>query len=418
MSIPPEKPDALPIWTVAQIGARESYAAARVFAASGRLNRLYTDVWCRFGANWLRRGNAKMRSLAERRHADVPSDRVTAFTLASVWNSLSNRTADSQDSAATYEEFLRIGRWFDQRVCHHLERQRFSGRNAFFAYNTGCLETLGRLGDRGVKTIVDQIDPGRTEYELVVEEAARWPGWAKVELKISPDYCDRLVAEWEAAHAVVVNSEWSKTALLSQGIPDNKIHVVPLAYEPHETPQERRPTPKERPLQVLWLGSVILRKGIQYLMEAARLLSDRSIQFSVVGSVDISSQAIASAPANVLFKGRVTRNHTAEHYRNADLFVFPTLSDGFGLVQLEAMAHGLPVISTPNCGAVVEHGKNGLIVPARDPAALADAIASLDDDRSKLEAMSRQAMTTSQNYSLAAFGVRLDSVAGRLFEDS
>lgn len=418
MSIPHENPVALPTWTVAQIGARESYAAARVFAASGRLSRLYTDVWCRFGASWLRRGNAKMRSLAERRHADVPSDRVTAFTIASVWNSLSNRASDSHDSAATYQEFLRIGRWFDQRVCHHLERQRFTDRHAFFAYNTGCLETLRRLRDRGVKTIVDQIDPGRTEYELVVEEAARWPGWAKVELKISQDYCDRLVAEWEAAHAVVVNSDWSKAALLRQGIPHNKVHVVPLAYEPHETPQERRPTPKGKPLQVLWLGSVILRKGIQYLIEAARLLSDRSIHFSIVGGIDISNQAIASAPANVEFKGRVTRDQTAQHYRNADLFVFPTLSDGFGLVQLEAMAHGLPVISTPNCGTVVEHGKNGLIVPAKDPTALANAIASLDDDRSKLEALSCQAMATWPNYSLAAFGARLDSVACRLFEDS
>jgi len=67
----------------------------------------------------------------------------------------------------------------------------------------------------------------------------------------------------------------------------------------------------------------------------------------------ITPQAVATAPANVEFRGRVTRDRATREYLVADAFVLPTLSDGFAITQLEAMAHGLPVIVTPNCGAVV-----------------------------------------------------------------
>src|SRR3984957_3976720 len=74
------------------------------------------------------------------------------------------------------------------------------------------------------------------------------------------------------------------------------------------------------------------------------------------------------------FHGRATRDQTANWYRQSDVFVLPTLSDGFAITQLEAMSYGLPVIATPCCGAVVSDGLDGYIVPVRDADALARAI--------------------------------------------
>jgi glycosyltransferase involved in cell wall biosynthesis len=104
------------------------------------------------------------------------------------------------------------------------------------------------------------------------------------------------------------------------------------------------------------------------------LLEREQIHFDVVGPIGILPGAVASAPRNMTFHGPVTRDHAAEWYRQADVFVLPTLSDGFALTQLEALVHGLPVIVTPNCGQVVEEGKTGFIVPARDAQALTNAI--------------------------------------------
>jgi len=114
------------------------------------------------------------------------------------------------------------------------------------------------------------------------------------------------------------------------------------------------------------------------------------------------------------FHGPVNRDQTEEFYRNADLFVLPTLSDGFALTQLEAMAHGLPVIATPNCGEVVSDGMDGLIVPACDPMALAEAIQLLVQDPEKLQSMRDATMAKLEQFSMTRLGENLESLEKRL----
>jgi glycosyltransferase involved in cell wall biosynthesis len=82
----------------------------------------------------------------------------------------------------------------------------------------------------------------------------------------------------------------------------------------------------------------------------------------------------------------------------ADVLVFPTLSDGFGLVQLEAMSAGLPVIATPACGEVVQDGINGRIVPLRDASAIVMALRELRADPSKYEQFSQAACERVRNF--------------------
>ncbi len=158
---------------------------------------------------------------------------------------------------------------------------------------------------------------------------------------------------------------------------------------------------------MLWLGQVNVRKGIHYLMEAARLLEREKIHFDVVGPIGILPGAVASAPRNMTFHGPVNRDRAAEWYRKADVFVLPTLSDGFAITQLEAMAHGLPVIVTPNCGRVVEEGKTGFIVPARDAKSLAEAIMRFVRNRYLLSEMSPKCREAAAVFSIDAYGQRL-----------
>jgi glycosyltransferase involved in cell wall biosynthesis len=267
------------------------------------------------------------------------------------------------------------------------------------------------------------MDPSRYEVDLVKAEEKRWPSWTKRSVEVPEAYFFRREEEWAVADLVMVNSEWTRQALIKQGVSESKLAVVPLAYEvpPVESQKskvESSPRPSSfvprHPLRVLFLGQVILRKGIQYLIEAARLLEKESIHFDVVGSIGISDKALASTPPNMTFHGPVNRDRTEEFYRSADLFVLPTLSDGFALTQLEAMAHGLPVIATPNCGEVLSDGVDGLIVPASDANALAEAFQLILQDPVKLEAMSEAAQAKVEEFSLARLGENLNELEQRL----
>jgi glycosyltransferase involved in cell wall biosynthesis len=280
----------------------------------------------------------------------------------------------------------------------------------FFAYDTGALEAMEWCRGRGIKCVLNQMDPSRVEVDLVRSEEKQWPGWALENVQVPEAYFARREKEWALADRVVVNSEFSRQALLQQGVPAEKLVVVPLCFErgaQSAEPRAQRSEPSTinsqlstEPLRVLFLGQVILRKGIQYLLAAAKLLEKENIRFDVVGTIGISRTAMATAPGNVTFHGRTSRDQAADWYRRSHLFVLPTLSDGFAITQLEAMAHGLPVIATPCCGEVVSDGVDGFIVPARDAGALARTFQRYLAQPEMREAHGREALEKSKQFTL------------------
>ena len=409
-------------WICSQIGAREHYAIPRVLHRVGKLERLYTDFWASAPLRFMGRMSGRS-GLAERFHPELADASVTAFNLSSLVRS-------RRRFANPYEGFLQVGEAFGKSVVKALELRPSSvvTGHLFFGYDTGFLEPARWIKEKGWKTVVCQMDPSRFEVDLVKAEAKRWDGWARTAHDVPETYFRRRQEEWEVADLVMVNSEWTRQALLRQGVDVDKIVVVPLAFEEGNVAcggQEARiggsgfkfPVSgytHSHPLRVLFLGQVILRKGIQYLVEAANLLKDEPIQFDVVGSIGISDEAMACAPDTMNFHGPVRRDHTEDFYRNSDIFVLPTLSDGFALTQLEAMAHGLPVVTTPNWGDVVSDQVDGLIVPAGDPMALAEALQLVLQDPGRLSEMSRAAREKAGMFDFDRLGANLEALEGIL----
>jgi glycosyltransferase involved in cell wall biosynthesis len=360
------------MWICSQIGAREHYAIPRALIAARREVALCTDFWA--GPMLRKLAAGKLRSLAARCHPGL--DNAVGFSVRS-WNLRAlfweKRLRQMTAAQTPYHGFIEIGRRFAECVREELKSRRPPPGSVFFAYDTGALETMEWCRDQRIKCVLDQMDPNRTEVELVQAEEKNWPGWARQELRVPEEYFVRREQEWTLADRIVVNSEFSRRALIQQGVPAGRLVVMPLCYEA-ATETTWLPLPEisaAAPLRVLFLGQVILRKGIQYLLSAAKKLEGENIRFDIVGPVGISDEAVSTAPRNVYFHGRTSRDQAAKWYRQAHLFALPTLSDGFAITQLEAMTHGLPVVATDCCGEVVANGKDGFVTPARDVDALA-----------------------------------------------
>ena len=402
-------------WTVSQIGARQHYAVPRALSIRDELRLFITDAWCGRGRSVWARAPGAARAFAGRWHPGVPATKVRAFNVRALGQGLRTLWTRSSTLEKVCENVLAVGRQFGDDVTRELKRLGWDARrDAFFTFNTGALEPLRYATARGILSVVDQVDPARTEWRIVEEERSRWSGWEMRSGSVPTAYWKRLDEEWAAAHVVLVNSEWSKSALIEQGVSAGKIAVVPLAFEPGSGCAPPTPRGNDDVLTVLWMGAVNLRKGIPYLLEAARMLDGRRFRFVVAGPLAVSSEAVASAPANVEFVGRVHRSDAARWYAAADALVLPTLSDGFAIVQLEAMAHGLPVVTTPRCGDVVTHGVDGLIIEPRSGTAIAEALTTLEADRARLRDMSRAALEKVRLFSLGAYAKRLDAELARL----
>jgi glycosyltransferase involved in cell wall biosynthesis len=114
--------------------------------------------------------------------------------------------------------------------------------------------------------------------------------------------------------------------------------------------------------------------------------------------------------------GQTPRDALLREMSEADVFVFPSLFEGFALVILEAMAAGLPLITTPNTAGpdLIEHGKEGLIVPAGDANALREAMESLLNDRERARAMGRAAHEKAKEYTWERYGERWEAMLHEL----
>ena len=140
------------------------------------------------------------------------------------------------------------------------------------------------------------------------------------------------------------------------------------------------PRPKERPLTLINTGGLSLRKGSPYLLEAFRLIRQQRPDARLILTQVVRDDMRAVLPRYrdlpIDWSPSLPHPALAELLRSADIFILPSLEDGFARTVTEALACGLPVITTPNTGAsdFVQPGVSGEIVPIRDPQAIADAV--------------------------------------------
>ena len=392
-------------WICCQIGAREHYAIPRALHQTGSLHTLFTDAWVRPGSVF----SALHRNLGERYHPELAAASAISWSAGLIGFELQGRLQKLSGWSLT----MKRNQWFQRRVVDALSRQASttSSPPTLFAYSYAALEPLRFARAHGWRTVLGQIDPGPVEERLVARLRGQATGLQSHWKPAPEEYWKLWREECELTDHIVVNSAWSRTALMEEGIAEKKIAVVPLAYEaPKAANGFERSYPavftQERPLRVLFLGQVNLRKGMQVVLEAMRLLRDFPVELTVVGGSEFELPVELQANSRIRWMGPVPRSSAANFYQQADVFLFPTFSDGFGLTQLEAQAWKLPVIASPYCGEVVRHGRNGWILPELTAEAICEQLSACLQSPALLVAAARESKV-GPSHTLSAIGAAL-----------
>src|SRR5262249_13068144 len=147
----------------------------------------------------------------------------------------------------------------------------------------------------------------------------------------------------------------------------------------------------EGPLRLCYVGSLDFRKGFVYLLKALQALPCGQIRLTIVGSTGTRSCRKLYQRESAGLDLSCAPGDPLHPLQSSELFVLPSLEDGFGFVIGEAMACGLPVVVTDQCGGaeLVEHGVSGWVVPSRDAAAITDVLRLALDRRKYLAEMGR-----------------------------
>lgn len=372
----------------------------RALHQQGALELLLTDVWLR-PKRWTS-GRLGMSAAAGRFHPGLAHNTVVASNFGAVRFEL---TAKMRRRSG-WQVITARNDWFQEFVLSHLKqhsRKRNGHSVTLFAYSYAAERIFRFAKQQGWRTVLGQIDAGPTEEEVVNRlrpqedlEACQAPA----------GYWEQWRTECELADRIVVNSEWSRDALVNYGVEANKVKIIPLAYErsAEGVTSERKYPPqfsRDRPMRVLFLGQISLRKGVGALFEAITLLRNEPIEFWLVGPVQIRVPTELRNGSTIRWVGSVPRLRVGDYYSGADIFLFPTLSDGFGLTQLEAQSWKLPVVASRFCGAVVQDRINGLVLNHISGATIANALLDLLRCPQLLQHMSNQSGVR-EEFSLAS----------------
>jgi len=347
-------------WICCQLGAREHYAVPRALFRQEALRLLITDAWVQPRSVIRALGSG----LRERFHPELASASTKAWNIGLIAFEAAARIRKLSE----WQRVISRNRWFQRRACAYLGRKAETPKTELiiFAYSYAARDIFRFAKQRGWKTALGQIDPGPVEEKIVADEAARVPELAGDWRPAPPEYWDNWQEECSLADHIIVNSKWSRSCLLKAGVNGEKVSVIPLAYEPITNTQITRAYParftRDRPLRVLFLGQVNLRKGVAHLFNAIRSFKDEPIEFWFVGPMQVFIPSELQNNPRVRWFDVVSRGEVDSFYRKADLLILPTLSDGFGLTQLEAQAWSLPIVASRFCGEVVRDGQNGLLL--------------------------------------------------------
>lgn len=365
-------------------GKQHSYEAALASAKAGVLGAFITSVY--FGAGpfqprlyeWLPIAQrSRLDSWLRRRsHPDLP----TRLVQSNPWMHLAEylfRKLLPWSSHRRHADIL-----FDWFVSRGLAKYDCSVVHGF---EGSCPLTLQAAKESGAVAVLDV--PSAHEYLIKVarEEGEKLDErWQRFEESVVRR--ERLAADF-----LLVASDFAGTCLLENGVPLRKLVKIPYGVDANRfagTP----PGGKHDQFRVLYVGKINSRKGIRYLLESWKELALPRAELVLVGPADdYGRRLLDEHRGRFRWLGNLSHSEVHRCFQGADLFVCPSLAEGSALVTYEAMATGLPSVLTPECGSVLRHGDDGLLVPRRDPRELAEAILWMYDHEPERRAMGQRA---------------------------
>jgi len=390
--------------------------AASAFARAGMLSEYITPLVTTRGEEERLTGPlpdrlaARVRAELERRQAppSIPASSVTRVATARELACVAVRRVRPASRAARALGDRR-DRAFDRGVSRRLDATHLGAHLVYGA----ALHSLRKAEEVGAITALEHpVHHHRFAEAVLQEELMLQPAWAPTMQFHRPSTRRKALieTELEIADRITVFSSFSKSTLVDAGVEEEKIVVSPPGVDLARFSPGKR---QDECFRVLFVGVLSQRKGLSYLLEGFRRAGVPVSELLLVGAPWGNAAPWVNQKGVRIVRWLRNRDLPAL-YRSADVFVLPSLVEGFARVILEAMACGLPVIVTPNTGAedVVRDGVEGHIVPIRDPEAIADRLVHLHRDDCARTRMGDRARERAEQFPWERYGMRLVEILG------
>lgn len=364
-----------------QAGARDHYQVPVALAEVGILARFVTDAYAPQDGS-LKTAVVKklLPGISSRYAAGLDGSQIETDGLALSWSILEKLASKHRflQRAHTYAQSAK-----DRSLSLSALRACSETGAKLFALSYYAGPAFRELDSEGVKGLLFQVHPDPSVLrDLFREEVELQPRassslLAEKECQLSESALDELADEPRLAERIMVASSFTKDTLIRKGIIPSSISVVPYGVDVEKFSERTVQGRLDGPLRIAFVGSVIQRKGISYLLNAVSKMGHKHVQltFYTRGFVDYS--LLKDYPEEcVNLRIGSSNEEIVSALKASDVFILPSLAEGFGHVIAEAMAVGLPVIASANTMArdIVTDGKEGFVIPIRSSEAIQDRL--------------------------------------------
>ena len=392
-------------WVVAFAGSRDHYEVPLALAEAGMLQALVTDWYSpldRRAWSLLQHVVPRASKYLYRRYREGLSSTLVQRSLIAMVHAKLGGSGKSDDIIGT--------------AASRAARLSHSGLLAYSFYANAAFRNFEN--DQLPKVLFQIQAHPYSFQQLVRAQAGKMPdvlAWVREE----PEFCEagrlaELAAEHRMSDFCIAPSKYVKKTLVEDGADPNRIHVLPYGVDT----EVFRPTrePAQDRFRVVFIGRLCFRKGLWHLLEAWRRLGLRDSELVIAGAGD--------PPFLQAYLGytRIPYLHSQVAVRDllssSDVCCVPSLSDSFGLVYLEALACGTPVIATENTGAadLITDYQHGFITKAGDVEELRERIGWCYENRFRLEQMRVKARRVAEIYSWSFFRKRIIMALNNMFD--
>ncbi len=307
----------------------------------------------------------------------------------------------------------------NERFQKSIPRDSLARSQAVVGFDTSSWILAERCRAVGVPFILEQTVAHPVHKQRMMEEASRrFPAWAEKESARPAHVLSAERTEHDLADRIVVGSSYCRNTLIEQDVEAAKILVNPYGVEHHQEaaqPRDKRGG-QDGPLRFVFLGFLSLRKGVPLLLEAWQRAGLQDAELIFAGGVREEHRKLLPQTDSVRHAGFVPRKDVPQFLAGKDVYVLPSYSEGFAISLIEAMAAGLPIITSTNTGApdTIEEGREGFVIPAGDLDALIERLRWFAANREKIPAMSAAAKKKSEELSWERYGEKYEAMLHEL----
>lgn len=285
-------------------------------------------------------------------------------------------------------------------------RRQIKDCDLLVGWSSFCLHSLREAKRRGAITIVERGSSHILHQTKILEdEYERFVGKVVI---THPKTIRKELDEYEEADYVSIPSQFVRRSFLQQGFSKEKLIQVPYGVD---LSGYRQVTKEDGVFRVIFAGNICLRKGIHYLLKAFSELKLPGSEMLLIGSVSEEMKPfLKQYEGTYTWIGKQPPKKLYRYYSQGSVFVMPSIEEGLAMVQLQAMACGLPLICTTNTGGedIIEDGKDGFVIPIRDVEALKEKLLFLYRHPALRRAMGESAKKkVEQGFSWDDYGRRM-----------